>query len=382
MLVFIIVILVGCTLYKFFEDRKEQIEKIKQKGGLRKCYPILFQIFLNEKGCRIVIEKTDMILIVWQGIHTTAKFTFVQLLNNKLRISCSVKTSLYPVIRKNWEFSNNSDQEKMAITVLSSIVQKQEEYTDIVNKRIETLIDNHNFENDGNDFNNFKNDTVTDIDGNLYHTVTIGSQVWMVENLKTTRYRNGDVIHTAPLDIIKDDDIEKLRELCPGALAEIRNRLKPKFQWAYDRNENNVKTYGRLYTWYAATDSRNICPSGWRLPTLKDWMVLIRFLGGKAEAVCKLRETGTIHWKRTNNAANNISGFTALPGGICTNENEFSGIGSDCSFWVANDTDDLYDDEASTIDLFDNFMYPYQTIVEISDSDKTIGRSVRCLRDN
>jgi len=99
--------------------------------------------------------------------------------------------------------------------------------------------------------------TVKDIDGNVYHTVTIGTQVWMVENLKTTKYRNGDLIGTST-----------------PATLDIRGESNPKYQWAYDGNESNVAVYGRLYAWYTLTDSRNVCPIGWHAPTDTEWTTL------------------------------------------------------------------------------------------------------------
>ena len=102
--------------------------------------------------------------------------------------------------------------------------------------------------------------SVKDIDGNIYRTITIGTQVWMAENLKTTRYRNGDLIGTTT----------------PATLV-IEGESAPKYQWAYDGNESNVATYGRLYTWYVATDSRNVCPIGWHVPTDAEWTVLTEF---------------------------------------------------------------------------------------------------------
>src|SRR3989338_1955943 len=82
--------------------------------------------------------------------------------------------------------------------------------------------------------------TVTDIDGNVYSTITIGTQVWMKENLKVTKYRNGDAIATTTSTSIPNDSTSK-------------------YQWAYNNDNNNAATYGRLYTWYAITDSRNVC---------------------------------------------------------------------------------------------------------------------------
>jgi hypothetical protein len=88
-------------------------------------------------------------------------------------------------------------------------------------------------------------DTITDIDGNVYNTVSIGGQCWMKENLKTTKYRNGESIGTTST-----------------ATLDISSETTPKYQWAYEGNESNVATYGRLYTWFAITDSRNVCPDG------------------------------------------------------------------------------------------------------------------------
>jgi len=139
--------------------------------------------------------------------------------------------------------------------------------------------------------------SVTDIDGNVYQTVSIGTQVWMKENLKVTRYRNGDIITpTNP------------------ATLDISGESAPKYQWAYNGDEGNVAVYGRLYTWYAATDLRNVCPSGWHLPTDTEWTTLTTFLGGFKVAGGKLKETGSAHWQSPSTGATNQSGFTALPG--------------------------------------------------------------------
>src|SRR5688500_14669040 len=118
--------------------------------------------------------------------------------------------------------------------------------------------------------------TVTDIEGNVYHTVTIGTQVWMAENLKTTKYRNGDLIGTT----------------IPATL-DISSESAPKYQWAYNGEESIVATYGRLYTWYAVTDSRNVCPTGWHVPSDAEWTTLTTYLGGESVAGDKLKENGT-----------------------------------------------------------------------------------------
>ena len=163
-------------------------------------------------------------------------------------------------------------------------------------------------------------ETVTDIDGNVYHTVTIGTQTWMLEDLKTTRYRNGDFIGTTS-----------------PATLDISSESTPKYQWAYAGNDSNVATYGRLYTWYAATDKRNICPVGWHVPTKVEWDILINYLGGEKAAQGKLKEAGTKHWNSPNTDATNESGFTALPGGNRWPNGRFLGLGDFTHWWTATE---------------------------------------------
>lgn len=199
---------------------------------------------------------------------------------------------------------------------------------------------------------------VTDIEGNTYSTVKIGTQTWMAENLKTTKYRNGNSIGTTT----------------PATLL-ISAESAPKYQWAYAGNESNVATYGRLYTWYAATDSRNICPTGWHLPTGAEWTALTTYLGGESVAGSKLKEAGTSHWQSPNTRTTNSSGFTALPGGYRSNNGTFYSIGFGGSWW------------SSTEAAADNAWY--RSMIDYSDDalsfygfDKTYGFSVRCIKDN
>ncbi len=161
---------------------------------------------------------------------------------------------------------------------------------------------------------------ISDIDGNVYDVVTIGSQIWMKENLKTTRYNNGNPIGTTN----------------PSNL-NLTTYINPKYQWAYNGNESYVSSYGRLYTWYAATDGRGICPTGWRLPTDSDWTVLITFLGGENIAGGKLKQSGTMNWQSPNTGATNNSGFTALPGGQRNYNGSFSDIETDGVWWSSSD---------------------------------------------
>ena len=199
--------------------------------------------------------------------------------------------------------------------------------------------------------------TVTDIDGNVYGTVTIGDQVWMAQDLRTTRYRNGDPIGTTT-----------------PARLDISGENAPKHQWAYAGDEGNVSTYGRLYTWYAATDSRAIAPAGWHVPTDAEWTALSDFLGGNSAAQGKLKEAGTTHWNGPNADAGNESGFGALPGGNRWPDGRFLGIGDFSHWWTATEHDDKYAWRRILVKdaPAENFR---------GSADKKIGWLVRCVRD-
>jgi uncharacterized protein (TIGR02145 family) len=158
------------------------------------------------------------------------------------------------------------------------------------------------------------NNTVTDIDGNVYHTVTIDKQVWMVENLKVTHYRNGDSIRRVTNN-------SSWSNLSTGAYCDYAN------------SPGNSITYGRLYNWYAVTDPRNLAPEGWHVPSDAEWTVLTNNLGGQLSAGGKLKETGTSHWLSPNAAATNEIGFTALPGGKRYGDGSFDNIGTTAAWW-------------------------------------------------
>jgi uncharacterized protein (TIGR02145 family) len=196
--------------------------------------------------------------------------------------------------------------------------------------------------------------TVMDIDGNVYHQIIIGTQTWMVENLKTKRYRNGDAIDTT----------------IPSTL-DISKEIAPKYQWAYDGDEKNVSTNGRLYTWYALTDTRKVCPIGWHVSTDAEWTTLINFLGGDSIALGKLKEAGTSHWKAPNTATNE-SGFTALPAGNRPDD-FFEGIGEWAHFWTSTESE-----------VKKGLAYRWLVegdYIQRDDCPKVCGWVVRCVKD-
>jgi uncharacterized protein (TIGR02145 family) len=198
--------------------------------------------------------------------------------------------------------------------------------------------------------------TVEDADGNVYQTIGIGGQIWMTENLKTTRYGNGDLIGTTT-----------------PATLDISAEATPKYQWAYDGNESNVATYGRLYTWYAVTDTRNVCPTGWHVPTRAEFVTLPFFLGGGLVAGKKLKETGTTHWSYDEGATNS-SGFTALPSASRSSIAPFS-------FWYDGDYGRWWSstEQSSTNSFF--WLIGSEWYIYASIDGKQGGYPVRCLRD-
>jgi len=159
--------------------------------------------------------------------------------------------------------------------------------------------------------------TVLDIDGNVYKTVVIGTQTWMAENLKTTRYTDKESIPYVP-------DVKIWDNLTSGAYSFYKN------------DSSNIETYGLLYNWYAINDNRNVCPAGWYIPGNKEWSELSVFLGGDSVAGGKLKESGTTHWLTPNTGAVNSTGFTALPGGY--DDVGSYQLGTGCNFWSASDT--------------------------------------------
>jgi len=163
--------------------------------------------------------------------------------------------------------------------------------------------------------------TVKDVEGNEYRTGTIGKQVWMAENLRTTKYRNGDLIPTTP-----------------GSKSDIRNEVKPIYQWTFSNTEKNTETYGRLYTWYAVTDNRGVCPVGWHVPTDAEWTALVTFLGGEVIAYTRMKEVGNDHWLKYDTGSND-AGFYALPGGLRTFNGTFEDMGISGNWWTATEYD-------------------------------------------
>ncbi len=210
---------------------------------------------------------------------------------------------------------------------------------------------------------------VRDVEGNIYNTITIGTQVWMRENMKTAYYFNSELIGTTT-----------------PSTKDLTNESTPKYQWAYNGDESKVATYGRLYTWYAITDNRKICPIDWHVPSGAEWTTLTDYLtnngygyGGSGNLIAKSMASmswttdGTAGNVGNDQASNNSSGFTGLPSGWREYDGKFFLIGSSETWWSSTEKDAM---NASTLGVVWNNKYVHR-----GDADKRMGFSVRCLRD-
>ena len=214
--------------------------------------------------------------------------------------------------------------------------------------------------------------SVTDIDGNVYNTITIGSQVWTLENLKTTRYRDGTLIP----DVTGNT---AWAALTSGAYCN------------YDNDEGNVATYGRLYNWYAVADAHNLAPAGYHIPSLAEWDILRNYLGGVNVAGGKAKEAGLAHWLAPNTGADNSSGFTALPSGVrylisdpayTVYPADYEHLGSTGDWWTSSDyASNPGNAPFIEVDNTSIHMYRQSFGPGIGYYDKRTGYSVRCVKD-
>jgi uncharacterized protein (TIGR02145 family) len=192
-----------------------------------------------------------------------------------------------------------------------------------------------------------------DIDNNVYSTVFIGDQIWMGENLKTTRLDDG-----VPVDFAPDK-------------TTWQNLSGPGYCW-YGNNSANKTAYGALYNW-AAVNTGKLCPAGWHVPTDAEWGIMADHLGGSAAAGGKLKESGIAHWSTPNTGASGESGFTALPGGWRGSSGEFLNMTKQGLWWSSS--------SYSTTDAYRlGIDYLGSGVSRLNESGK-YGLSVRCLKD-
>lgn len=203
---------------------------------------------------------------------------------------------------------------------------------------------------------------ITDIDGNTYSIIQIGTQTWLGENLKTTKHNDGTA-----LPLVKDS-------------IAWSNLTTPGYCWYNNNVATNKATYGALYNWYTVNTGK-LCPIGWHVPSNGEWITLTTFLGGESVAGGKLKETGTTHWESPNTGATNESGFTSLPGGgrnsggLSDSQNgTFAAVRWTGTWWTSSEFTNHY--------VYGWVMKYNQSNVQYTNLfQKTMGCSVRCVKN-
>jgi uncharacterized protein (TIGR02145 family)/uncharacterized repeat protein (TIGR02543 family) len=203
--------------------------------------------------------------------------------------------------------------------------------------------------------------TASDVDANVYHQVKIGTQIWMMENLRVTKYNDGS---WTGLQYETDD-------------ASWMGLTGPGYCW-YNNQPSNKDTHGALYNWYVGNQAnpKKIAPVGWHVPSDAEWTQLTNYLGGELLAGGKLKEAGTAHWVSPNQGATNETGFTALPSGVRFDyDGTFGNEGQNSNWWSSTQKD-------ATSGL-DRLMYATGADVwsNPAGNAKVSGFSIRCIHD-
>jgi uncharacterized protein (TIGR02145 family) len=219
--------------------------------------------------------------------------------------------------------------------------------------------------------------TITDIDNNTYSTVSIGTQCWTTTNLKVTKYNDGT--------LIGDSTNSTWGRAVIGARTGYDVSVVPLSDY--------VGTFGYLYNWYAVNDARKICPSGWHVPTDGELNKLVKFIDSEADTTITVgpqsTTAGTLMKSTTTNTTvgsglgwnpasppspgTNTSGFSALPGAFRGSDGSFFSIRGTAFFWSATELDNF--------NAWIRFWYNFNSYVFRTNYNKSVGASVRCLKD-
>ena len=218
---------------------------------------------------------------------------------------------------------------------------------------------------------NNNNQYVVDFDGNFYETVIIGEQTWMKSNLKVTHYSDG-----TPIKLVTSD----------GEWSKLKESDEPAAYCYYNNNEQNIDIYGLLYNiesaYLKSGTTQGICPNGWHVPNYQDWKILRDYLDdiyGVSYSAGALKESSYDYWDYPNTNATNISGFTAVPGGLRSYSSGFLYIGQN-SYFISYDNTE-------------NISFKYQKAYVMSHDTGSIGShsvtasagynaySCRCVKD-
>lgn len=194
--------------------------------------------------------------------------------------------------------------------------------------------------------------SVVDQQGHAYQTKQIGTQTWMIENLRSRKLADGPV-----LPIVREDTWYSLTT--PGVC------------WV-ENDDSRTQAFGFLYNFYAVTDPRNICPTGWHVPSLDEWEAMINAVGGIDVAGGMLKEKGTSHWSEPNTGASNGSGFSGIPAGI-RDKSKYFDFTISGYYWTSTSKDDGF----GQVQVL---RYSAENVVS-TQYPKTAGASVRCVQN-
>jgi uncharacterized protein (TIGR02145 family) len=208
-------------------------------------------------------------------------------------------------------------------------------------------------------------ETVNDIDGNTYHTVVIGEQVWMQENLRTTKYRNGKLIS-------KNLSNEQWGLNKSGACA------------VYDNDSIKENAFGLLYNWYAVVNPAGLCPIGWHVPKDTEWNQMVKYLDDYADttelkrvqsevAGGQLKEIGITHWASPNTGATGTANFLAFSGGNKSVNGKCNDVGAYGYWWTAT--------ASSNAEAYGRLLSYFNSNIDRFKTSKNLGFSVRCVRN-
>lgn len=283
-----------------------------------------------ERGTNYTITSSSQLLSVPYALYAKTADSF----------SGTIDTSVTNEIQNlSSVLSQGADAGNQNITNLTDPVNKQDAATKAY---VDAVIENLNQ----------KGVIGIDYDGNIYSTVRIGSQIWMAENLKTTKYNDGTNISN-----ITENNVWQYDTI--GGYCWYNNNIEYK------------SIYGALYNWYAVNTNK-LCPIGWHVPTDTEWEILIDYIGGFENAATKLKEPDTIHWNSYAEPPTNETGFTALPSGV-RYDDRFDAINLTTGFRVANEYN------TNTAHVYE--MNCWENDVTVYNSHKGLGTSIRCIKD-
>ena len=221
---------------------------------------------------------------------------------------------------------------------------------------------------DNNENDRVNPGTVKDASDNIYRTVKIGKQVWMAENLRTTKYRDGSNITLQTDDVLWENY---------DYINNINTRIPMMCWYQNDQTTYSDNKFGALYNWYVISASTNgnkqICPNGWHVPTDDEWGTLINYLGGEMVAGGRMKSTGTQYWQTQNTTPADTVGFAGLPGGYRGQNGKFYNLGIEANWWSSSSQ---WPEKSWRFSLDD-----YGSYINRGTGGNGNGFSVRCIMD-